>query len=89
MFASDTAHSIRVGARDGFVGTEYGLMGMHIGGRRTVTVPPKLIDVERKTYPDLPENAILIYDFALDGFGGKGNPDMDRRLTDLVIQTSG
>ena len=89
LFASDTAHPIRVGARDGCVGMEYGLMGMRIGGRRTVTVAPNLTYVERKTYPELPDDTMLIYDLALDGFGDKWDPDMDRRLTDRASQTGG
>jgi FKBP-type peptidyl-prolyl cis-trans isomerase len=76
----DGPYPIRVGARDGFVGIEYGLLGMQTGGKRTVVVPPNLTYHERKTYNDLPENAMLIYDLTLLSLGDKWDPEMEHRL---------
>ncbi|MFN7627026.1 MAG: FKBP-type peptidyl-prolyl cis-trans isomerase [Pirellula sp.] len=82
LFSSekDEPYPVRVGARDGYVGVEYGLLGMKIGGKRTVVVPPNLTYSERKTYRDLPENAMLIYHLSLVSFGEKWDPDMEHRL---------
>ncbi len=78
--ASDAPYPIRVGCRDCYVGIEYGLLGMRIGGRRTVVVPPNLTYDERKTYRDLPENGILVYELRLIDLPEKWNPEMELRL---------
>ena len=67
LFASppDQPFTIRVGGRDCFVGIEYGLLGMKVGGVRQVTVPKNLTYLERRTYPELSEHAMLTYDLVL------------------------
>ncbi|CAD72007.1 MAG TPA: FKBP-type peptidyl-prolyl cis-trans isomerase [Rhodopirellula baltica] len=82
LFASDadTPYQIRVGGRDCHAGIEYGLLGMRIGGRRTVIVPPNLTYDERKRYPDLPADALLVYELELLDLPGKWDPEMERRL---------
>ena len=82
LFASDadSPYRIRVGGRDCCVGVEYGLLGMRVGGRRTVTVPPNLTYHERKTYTQLPENALLVYELRLIDLPDKWDPEMERRL---------
>ena len=72
---------VRVGARDGFVGIEYGLIGMQIGGKRIITVPPNLTYSERKTYRDIPEDAMLVYELTLVEFQEKWDADMESRLS--------
>lgn len=62
------------------MGIEYGLLGMLPGGRRTVVVPPNLTYHERKTFTDLPENAMLIYGLTLVSLGEKWDPEMEHRL---------
>lgn len=71
---------IRVGGRDCYVGLEYGLLGMQIGGQRKITVPPNLTYDERKTFLDIPENAILIYEITLVELREKWDPEMEARL---------
>ena len=78
--AEQEPYVIRVGARNCCVGIEYGLLGMQIGGRRTVQVPPNLTYVERKTYPDLPADAMLIYELDLVDLRAKWDPEMEHRL---------
>ncbi len=73
-------YAIRVGARDCCVGIEYGLIGMQVGGRRTIQVPPNLTYVERKTYPDIPESAMLIYELELVDLQEKWDAEMEHRL---------
>jgi FKBP-type peptidyl-prolyl cis-trans isomerase len=82
LFSSETdgPYPVRVGARDGFVGIEYGLLGMKVGGKRTVVVPPNLTYHERKTYRDLSENSMLIYNLTLLSLGEKWDEEMERRL---------
>ena len=80
----DSPYQIEVGRRDYFAGIEYGLLGMRIDGRRTVIVPPNLIYYERKTYPDIPENALLIYEITLVDLGEKWDPEMEHRLDGLT-----
>lgn len=88
LFASDP-HPIRVGARDYCVGVEYGLLGMQVGGQRTIVVPPNLTYVEQKIYPDLPANGLLIYELKLIDLPEKWDADMDRRLSGLSPSTEG
>ncbi len=82
LFASDadSPYPIRVGGRDCYPGIEYGLLGMRIGGRRTVIAPPNLIYDERRTYPDLPANSLLVYELRLIDLPEKWDPEMERRL---------
>lgn len=72
---------IRVGDRDGYVGVEYGLIGMQIGGERTIVVPPNLTYNERKTYKDIPEDAMLVYDLTLVDLPEKWDSEMEARLS--------
>ena len=82
MFDSDRdgPHPIRVGGRDGYTGLEFGLLGMQVGGRRKIVVPPNLTYDERKTFPTIPENAILIYTLSLIELREKWDPEMESRL---------
>lgn len=82
LFASDpdAPYSIRVGGRDCFAGIEYGLLGMKIGGYRTVVVPPNLTYHECKTYHGLPDDAMLVYQLRLVDLPGKWDPEMEHRL---------
>ena len=82
VFQSEDSQAlpIRVGARDYCVGIEYGLLGMQCGGSRRVVSPPNLTYVERKSFPDLPENSKLIYELKLVEIKGKWDPEMQQRL---------
>lgn len=84
LFAPGAASpfTIRVGGRDCYIGIEYGLLGMRVGGRRTVIVPPNMTVHERKTFKDLTEDAILVYELNLIALPAKWDPDMETRLAD-------
>ena len=86
VFASNpkSPYTIRVGGRDCFAGIEYGLLGMRVGGQRTVVVPPNLIYDERKMYSELTEDSMLKYELKLIEIPEKWDPDMERRLADRV-----
>ncbi|HBE69740.1 MAG TPA: peptidylprolyl isomerase [Planctomycetaceae bacterium] len=90
LFATDAEapYSIQVGRRDYYAGIEYGLLGMRIGGRRAVIAPPNLTYDERKTYPDLPANAVLIYELQLVALPEKWDSDMQQRLSARPDQQS-
>lgn len=74
---------IRVGSRDCYVGLESGLLGMRTGGERKIVVPPNLTYNERKTFPGVSENSILIYKLVLVGLLEKWDSKMEQRLGDL------
>lgn len=82
VFASDPQipYRIRVGARNCCVGIEYGLLGMRIGGRRTILVPPNLTYQERKIYHDIPAGALLVYVLRLIELPEKWDAEMEFRL---------
>ena len=82
LFQSDDSqlHPLRVGARDCCVGIEYGLLGMQRGGTRRVVAPPNLTYIERKSFPDLPEDSMLIYELTLVEITEKWDPEMQERL---------
>ena len=84
LFQSDDSmlHPLRVGARDYCVGIEYGLIGMQVGGTRRVVSPSNLNYVERKSFPDLPENSVLTYELTLVEITGKWDPEMQNRLAE-------
>lgn len=54
-----------MGKRDVFPGIEYGIVGMAVGGIRSIKVSPQLTYCERKLRPDLPENVALRYEVEL------------------------
>jgi len=74
-------HPIRVGARDCCVGIEYGLLGMQSGGTQRIKAPPHLTHVERKSLPDLSENAILVYALTLVEIAGKWDANSFEKRT--------
>jgi len=54
-----------MGQRDVFPGIEHGIVGMAVGGIRSIKVSPQLTYYERKQKPDLPENVVLRYEVEL------------------------
>ncbi len=54
-----------IGQREVFPAIEYGIVGMAVGGTRSIKVSPQLTYYERKQKPDLPENVVLRYEVEL------------------------
>src|SRR5690349_3915632 len=54
-----------IGRRNMLPGIEYGVVGMAVGGIRSVRVSPQLTYYERKANPSLPENVALRYQIQL------------------------
>jgi FKBP-type peptidyl-prolyl cis-trans isomerase len=54
-----------IGQREVFPGIEHGILGMAVGGIRSIKVSPQLTYYERKQKPDLPENVVLRYEVEL------------------------
>jgi peptidylprolyl isomerase len=44
---------------------EEGVLGMRVGGRRRIVSPPQLAYGERGAGPDIPPNAVLVFEFTL------------------------
>lgn len=61
----DAPFQIRVGQRDAYVALAQGLLGMRVGGRREIKVPPNLTYYERETFLQVPEGAVLFYEIEL------------------------
>lgn len=70
---------VDVGRRDFFVGIEYGLLGMRVGGRRSIVVPPHLMGYLPRIY-DLPSGAMVVIELHLIDLPQKWDPDMESRL---------
>lgn len=71
---------IDVGRRDYHVAIEYGLLGMQVGGRRSVVVPPNLVGYLRTTF-ELPPGSRVIIELHLIDLPRKWDPDMESRLS--------
>ena len=54
-----------IGGRNTFPGLEYGVLGMRVGGIRSIRVSPQLTYCERNVHPTLPPNVALRYEVEL------------------------
>jgi FKBP-type peptidyl-prolyl cis-trans isomerase len=54
-----------IGQRNVFPGIDYGVVGMAVGGIRSVRVSPQLTYYEQQLNPGLPENVALRYEIEL------------------------
>jgi peptidylprolyl isomerase len=62
---------LRIGQRRAFPGIEYGVVGMAVGGLRSVRVSPQLTHYEQKVLPDVPPNVALRYEIELLRISGR------------------
>lgn len=55
----------RLGQDSVIQGWEEGLLGMKVGGKRRLVIPSKLGYGSRGSYPDIPPDAVLVFDVEL------------------------
>jgi FKBP-type peptidyl-prolyl cis-trans isomerase len=83
-------YKYRLGCRDCAPGVEFGLMGMRMGGVRTVRVPPHLTYVDRQINPEIPVDAVIVYTLRLNAIiHPPWDPDMPKRLDCSQLKISG
>jgi FKBP-type peptidyl-prolyl cis-trans isomerase len=70
---------LHIGKRRMFPGIERGVVGMAVGGIRSVRVGPQLTYYERKRNPQLPENVALRYEIELLGLADHWDNDLELR----------
>lgn len=61
----DRPFTFRLGAGDAIKGWDEGLMGMRVGGKRRLVIPPELGFGKQGVGSVVPPNAVLIYEFEL------------------------
>jgi FKBP-type peptidyl-prolyl cis-trans isomerase len=64
-FDSAKKFSFTIGAGEVIKGWDVGVKGMQVGGRRQLTVPPKLGYGKRGSPPEIPGDAALVFDIKL------------------------
>ncbi len=66
LLCPGTNFAFQVGEGEVIKGLDAGVLGMRVGGRRTVTIPSSLGYGKRGSKPDIPPNAVLIFDITLN-----------------------
>lgn len=75
MFDAESSFEFTLGAGDVIKGWDQGLIGMKVGGKRKLVVPPKLGYGKRGCGPDIPPNSELHFEITLKKLikGGNGS----------------
>lgn len=65
QFDASKSFTFEVGGGDVIKGMDAGVLGMKIGGKRRVVIPPSLGYGKRGSAPDIPPSATLVFEFTL------------------------
>lgn len=79
-------HQFEIGQRNTYPGIEYSVVGMAVGGLRSVRVSPQLTYYEQKTVSNLPPNVALRYEIELLRISDRWD---NSQGTDPLFETSG
>lgn len=77
--AAGQPFSFRLGSREVIKGWEMGVVGMKVGGRRTLVIPPHLAYGENGAGKNIPGFAVLVFDVELMEIKGKPASDGETR----------
>lgn len=78
-----------IGKRRMVPAIEHGVVGMSVGGLRSVRVGPQLTYYERKRNPQLPENVALRYEIELLGLADRWDNDLELRKIEYLFSVNG
>jgi FKBP-type peptidyl-prolyl cis-trans isomerase len=71
LAAGRSPFTFRLGAGQVIAGWDQGVLGMRVGGRRKLTVPPNLGYGSQGAPPTIPGNTTLLFDITLLSIAGK------------------
>ena len=80
---------VHIGKRRTFPGIEHGVVGMAVGGIRSIRVGPQLTYYERKRNPELPENVALRYEVELLALADQWDNEFELRKIEYLFSKAG
>jgi FKBP-type peptidyl-prolyl cis-trans isomerase len=70
-YASGRPYTFRIGAGQAIQGVDQGIVGMRVGGKRRLTIPPSLAYGSSGQPPAVPPNATLRFEAELRAIAGR------------------
>jgi FKBP-type peptidyl-prolyl cis-trans isomerase len=70
-YATGRPYTFRIGAGQAISGVDQGVVGMRVGGKRRLTIPPSLAYGDQGVPPTIPPNATLRFETELRAVAGR------------------